>query len=111
MIYRIIEFIRDWLAGKPLLGGLRGPLWNQTKREFEKLHPKICAVCGITKKIELHHCLPYHLDKSKENDFNNLIWLCRLHHLWVGHLGSFFSFNSEVKRDSEFCRKKIAERP
>lgn len=110
MIERIYWWIKDLISNKPL-GGLRSPLWNQTKREFEKLYPKVCAACGTTKKIELHHIAVFHLHPELENSLDNLIWLCRIHHFWVGHLGSFYSWNSSVKEDSAICLAKIKTRP
>lgn len=110
MLQRIYWWICDLFAGKPL-GGLRDPLWGQTKKEYEKLHPKVCAVCGTTKGIELHHIAVFHLHPELENSLDNLIWLCRLHHLWVGHYGSFFSWNPDVKKESTICLTKIKNRP
>ena len=96
-------------GGKP-----RSSQWSWTKKEYEKLHPKICF-CGIT-KCQLHHITPFSQDPSKENDFDNLVWLCegmgtRNHHLEFGHLNNFRSWNPDIKRDYLVWKTKISQRP
>lgn len=94
-----------------LLGVARSPLWSKTKREFAKIHPKICPVCGTTKTIELHHKIPFHKNQSLENDFNNLMWLCRIHHYEWGHYFNWSSWNVDVVKDTQNFAKKVKNRP
>lgn len=72
-----------------------------------------CAVCGCFEKLEVHHIIPYSLDKSKELDPTNLITLCEKHscHLMFGHLGNYKSYNADVVKDSNAMLSKIKERP
>jgi hypothetical protein len=46
-----------------------------------------------------------------ELDRANLITLCRDHHFWFGHLGSWSSWNANVREDAAIWRAKIANRP
>ena len=66
--------------------------------------------------MEVHHKMPFHLDKSKELDMANLITLCEANkngvncHLLFGHLGSFKAFNAEVDVDSKGWSAKLIAR-
>jgi hypothetical protein len=45
--------------------------------EFRK-HPKPCEVCGTTLNLVMHHKDGNH----KNNTLENIMWLCRKHHLY-----------------------------
>ena len=96
-----------------LFGVARSSEWWKTKLKFEKLHPKVCAVCNGTKSVQLHHKLPFHNHPELENDLNNLIWLCEEKncHLRFGHLYSFRSWNETIEDDAKYWRQKISTRP
>jgi hypothetical protein len=85
-----------------ILGGVaRSPEWPKTKRDFEAIEPKKCAVCG-SKKVQLHHLQPFQANPELENDLGNLVWLCEgfltnHHHLYFGHLGNFQSVNEHLR--------------
>ena len=94
----------------------RSDKWPRVRKAFLKDHPT-CAVCGGKVKLEAHHCLPFHLDPSKELDPSNLIPLCEANkggsncHLLFGHLGNFEAFNPDVRADAAAWNKKITSRP
>ena len=48
-----------------------------------------CAWCGSVKDVEIHHIQPQHLRPDLARDTNNMVSLCRLDHLRVGHRGCF----------------------
>lgn len=52
----------------------RDPRWEGWVRKF--LKGKVCASCGTTDNLEGHHEIPFHLDRSKEMDPNNVVPLC-----------------------------------
>jgi len=117
IIEKIIQFyywIQDWFQGKPLLGGLRSPKWAAVRKEYLRKFPT-CAVCGrkagLIRPLNVHHCVMFSVDKSLELSPDNLITLCPEHHLFVGHLMNFKSFNKNVRVDSELWRNKILNRP
>lgn len=89
--------------------GSRSPKWRTVRKEFLMRFPT-CAVCG-KKKIEVHHIVPYHVDKDKELSLGNLITLCKGHHLDIGHLGSWKSWNVDVEADAEYFNNKRQNRP
>ena len=107
MLEKLLQFIQNLLEtwqsreSERTLGAARGPLWNQTKREYEKLHPKRCRYCLTTIGVELHHVILFSERPDLEYEFSNLVWLCRRHHLEQGHLGSFRAKNLEIIRDCE----------
>ena len=97
-------------------GAARSGKWRSVRAAHLKKHPR-CALCGGKKKLEAHHCLPFHLDPSLELDPNNLITLCEEKkdgancHLLCGHLGSFHSFNKDVREDARTWNIKLMHRP
>lgn len=97
-------------------GKARSPGWPHVRRDFLAKHPK-CVVCGGTKKLEVHHVLPFHLHPELELVGSNLITLCEGHtgdvncHLFVGHLMNFSSFNKDVRANAAYWRSKIKRRP
>ena len=98
-------------------GSKRSSTWPKWRKEWFKKHGQVCAVCGSTSKVELHHIVPFHEDKSKEEDEGNVIPLCEAKkdglncHLAFGHLGNFKSWNVDVRLDAAIMNKKIKTRP
>ena len=114
MIHRIIQFFKDKWRGN-LLGGIsRSSKWTTIRKMYLKQFPT-CAVCGgkgkLLRQNEVHHCIPFSVDKSKELDTMNMIVLCRDHHFFVGHLMDWKSFNENIRMDSEQFLDKIKNRP
>ena len=111
----MIAWLGRVLGIDPIYGGVpRSPLWRHVRAQHLKLNP-YCFVCGdkgsLLQKVEVHHCVPYSVDKSLELKGNNLITLCRRCHLIFGHLGSFASYNPTIKPDAQEWRVKISKRP
>ena len=108
----MISFIKDLFVDKTF-GAERSPKWSDTRNEFLALNP-VCAICGkkstLLNKLNVHHILPFHINHELELDKINLITLCREHHLWFGHLGSWKSYNSNIVNDSLIWRNKILNR-
>jgi hypothetical protein len=87
--------------------------WPKVRRLFIKQHPE-CSVCGARKRLTAHHIYPHYLYPALELEPTNLITLCENganHHLFVGHLMSFKSYNEHVVRDAEMWHKRIDTRP
>ena len=78
---------------------------------YESFHPRVCAATGSTKDVELHHLQPFHLHPELELDENNVIWLNRDIHFFLGHLGSWKSYNEDIVEDAKWLREKIRNRP
>lgn len=88
----------------------RGKDWPKFRDGIVKMIGS-CECCGSKKSLEVHHCIPWHLDKSKECDQDNVIVLCDTCHLTVGHLHSYDSFNVTVKQDAKYMLDKVRTRP
>jgi hypothetical protein len=77
----------------------RSSKWPALRRKFLKIN-KACAVCGKTKKLEVHHIRPYHLYPALELEMSNLITLCEGSnmncHLVFGHRSSYKDFNLNI---------------
>jgi len=70
--------------------------WQKCRKVFLKKNGKICACCGYTKKIEVHHMLPRHIRPDLTLIHKNLIALCDDCHFHVGHLNSYHFYNKNV---------------
>lgn len=93
-------------------GEPRSSKWPKVRDEHLKLDP-VCNVCGGKEDLNVHHIVPFHIDKSKELDPNNLITLCNGNgcHFAFGHLYNWSSYNSEVKTDTHNFKSKVTTRP
>ena len=106
-IYDMVDvFVSSmYLAAEDILrccGQTRDPHWDALAKEWKRLHPT-CAACGESREIQVHHKVPFHIDRSKELDFNNLISLCGpTHHchLIFGHLWYWQKYNEFVEEDA-----------
>ena len=95
----------------------RNPEWNKLRRLHLKRYPK-CAVCGAIKRDNVaHHIMPVQRHPKLEMDPTNLITLCERgkfganHHLFIGHLQNYQSYNEHVIRDAVYWRTRIKNRP
>lgn len=93
-------------------GRERSPQWPRVEHEH-RLREPACAVCGYKgKHIQVHHIKPFHLHPHLELDPNNLITLCcakgRDHHLLLGHLDSWHSYNEQVRVDARHFHHQTA---
>lgn len=80
----------------------RSDKWPTVEKHFREAHPT-CAACGGKTRLNVHHCMPFHLDPAKELDPTNLITLCMSRkecHLHIGHGGSFRQYNPNVREDA-----------
>lgn len=91
----------------------RSPHWPKVRAAHLVKEPA-CVACGASGggvALEVHHVVPFHLDRAKELDPTNLITLCvkggRLAcncHLTFGHVGNFQRYNPDVRKDAERMR-------
>jgi hypothetical protein len=81
-------------------GAKRSDKWPTVEKHFRAAHPT-CAACGSAKRLNVHHCMPFHLDPKLELVPNNLITLCmdtKECHLHIGHGGSFKQYCPDVRK-------------
>lgn len=89
----------------------RSSSWKKVRKDFLRSNPK-CAACGRTEDLEVHHIVPYYIDKTKELDETNLITLCGKNcHFVFGHLFDWKSWNEDVIDDCKKFRRKVINRP
>jgi len=110
----LIRNLKDSLQGKAKIGNLRSKKWPTVRKNHLKNNP-VCAACGGSKKLEVHHIIPFQENPNLELDQNNLITLCEsksfgvVCHLHYGHLGDYKRVNPDVVQDSCIWRKKLAK--
>jgi len=113
---QVITHIIDAAQGKHPLGSARSGHWPTVRKQHLAAHA-VCAVCGGTDDLEVHHIRPFHLHPELELDQANLVTLCESKkggvncHLFFGHLGNFKSFNTSVTGDAAAWSDKIVKRP
>ena len=88
----------------------RSDKWPAVEQSHLQAQP-VCAACGLGQPkqgLQVHHMLPFHFcvklgRPELELDERNLMTLCdetiNNHHLLLGHLGNFQSYNPNVKAD------------
>ena len=69
--------------------------WQKLQRAFVTEHC-YCEMCGWTKKLNVHHIVPRHVDSSKALEWSNLITLCRECHFRFGHFLNWRSYNPYI---------------
>ena len=85
----------------------RSPAWPRVEMNHLQLEP-VCMACGSTDNLQVHHILPFHFcillgRPELELDQRNLITLCQgqdNHHLLLGHLDNWQSYNPDVRSDA-----------
>lgn len=94
-------------------GQKRSAKWPSVRKEHLRTHGT-CAVCGGKQKLNVHHILPFHLDRQKELDAENLITLCEGNstincHLRFGHWGNFArKYNPCIREDAAKWSKRFS---
>ena len=90
----------------------RSGKWPRVRKQHLKAFP-FCACCGGKKKLEVHHVIPYSLDRKLELDPSNLVTLCdhMRCHLLIGHLGRWASWNVLVCQMAATILKAVTNRP
>lgn len=85
--------------------------WPKVRKAHLLTQPN-CAVCGGRKKLEVHHIIPYHINRALELEPSNLITLCESKkyglncHLAVGHLGDYGDrYNPDVILHAQYLNK------
>ena len=103
--------LSDRLTGKiPSGAARRSPLWYGVEKKHREIEPD-CIACASDKALNVHHVLPYHLHPEDELKQRNLVTLCRICHLLIGHLRNWHSFNIAVKEYAVMLLKQIKHRP
>lgn len=106
---RLLESLKDKVQGKVPGGTKRSPRWRKCRKFHLSLYPK-CEVCSTTKKLEVHHIVPFYMNPNLELHSANLITLCRRCHLFIGHLGSYRCVNTACRSDVEYWKSKFDDR-
>lgn len=100
----MLNRIKDTLSGKAPLKKGRSSKWPKVRAEWLKENP-VCAACGGSEKLEVHHIKPFHQNPELELDPTNLITLCEAKkygivcHRLVAHFGNYKHINPNVRED------------
>jgi len=115
MMQALRVIFHERMVGKVPADCRRSSHWPEMRKIWLEAHGT-CAACAGTKKLEVHHIRPFHLDPSLELDPKNFITLCESGkggvncHLAIGHLWDYKCFNPNVVADAAawLARKRAA---
>jgi hypothetical protein len=108
--------VKEMNQGKEPEDSKRSPHWSTTRKHHLEKNGE-CALCGNTKKLNVHHIKPFHVHPELELEPSNLITLCEDRsngvycHLFFGHLGNYKSINPNVLEDVVIWKEKLANKP
>lgn len=109
--YKLLSFF-GFDEYERLGGAKRSSEWGKVRREHIKSYCELCEKKGgLLRPLELHHVRPFNLFPELELDPENFITVCRHCHLYFAHLGSFRSYNLDIKKESEQWQLKRKNRP
>lgn len=105
MIYPqiVAQSIIGYWTGQP-----RSSHWPATRRNYLLRHPS-CEACCTKLRLEVHHKVPFYVDKSLELVEANLLTLCRDCHFMLGHLKDWSKYNPHIDSDAATYRARITE--
>ena len=110
----LVNRVRALLGGAPTFGAARDSGWSKAS----KAHLKIQNISEISGKkrtllnpLVIHHIIPVHIDKSLEMIPSNWVVVTLWEHLVICHLGSWHSFNPNLREDIIIWRNKYKNRP
>ena len=110
---KFFERIKDRIQGKATKGQRRSENWLEFRDDYVRRNPK-CVVCGSTRKLEVHHIVPFHVAPDLELDESNLMTMCANKkygincHLLIGHLGNYRKVNPNVVLDAMVWKYKLS---
>ena len=82
-------------------GKKRSSKWRGVRNSY-LARWRYCESCGGTKKLEVHHVVPFHERPDLELEPSNLMVLCRAKkygiscHLLIGHKGNYRLINPDA---------------
>jgi hypothetical protein len=91
------------------LGFQRSGGWRAVEKRQLAEHPE-CAACGQTHGNQVHHVKPFHTHPALELAVENLITLCKRHHLVFGHADCWKGINPHVREDCRIHRERVKRR-
>lgn len=115
MIEKLLQIIQNWLEvwqsreSERTFGAQRSSEWSSFRAKHIKDFCELCLKKGIP--LELHHILKFSDYPNLELDHTNVVTGCRSCHLKFYHLGSFMSWNENIKQHIELFSALIKNRP
>lgn len=106
------KHVKDRIQGKAEKGQRRSSRWREVRKKHLARHPR-CDLCEGTKKLEVHHVIPFHVAPDLELHPDNLMTLCENKkygvncHQLFGHLGNYRRINVTCQSDVAAWNKKI----
>jgi len=87
----------------------RSGQWARVRREHLEQEPA-CIACGRDDELEVHHVVPYHIDKALECAPANLCSMCHECHLSIAHAYNWKTWRPDVRRLAQMIRSSEVRR-
>ena len=113
MLQHLVNVAHSIIREKIVKKVTRSSAWPKVEKAHLVDHD-FCAACGSKKRLQVHHCVPFHDNPALELDPTNLITLCMDTpecHLKIGHGGAFKQFNPNVVADCLMVTLHPEQRP
>lgn len=100
-----------WLRPRIILEARqRASAWRKVRAEHLLREP-VCAACGRSKELEVHHIIPVSFSPALELDPQNLITLCGSPcHITFGHFMNYHCYNKDVRQTAAEYYKAMSKR-
>ena len=96
-------------------GAARSSGWAKLSRECIEKAGGLCRMGmhkpAIWNPLATHHIKSFHEHPELEEDKNNLVVLCWLHHFVHAHLKNYRESNPDILDECDALNKKIMHRP
>lgn len=117
LVYQIpdksTEKVDTGIVINTLASSPRSKEWSKVRDAWIKEN-HVCAACGGTENLQVHHVKPFQFYPELELDPTNFITLCekpsRNCHLNIGHSGDWKAWNPNVVEDAKLMLKRRNER-
>lgn len=109
MVKTLLTWLRAVFLTRPVLTQGRSGRWAAVRANYLEKND-VCAACGKSKALEVHHVIPVHINPDLELSEDNLITLCRTTcHLLIGHLGDWHNSNKHVREDAAHIFSRVLD--
>lgn len=98
----------DWLfsVDRPTYGAMRDGRWPALAKAHLQREPW-CIACGRVDACVPHHVVPVHAAPQMELEPDNLVTLCPVCHLLIGHGRDWRAWNPHVRADCALIRDRV----
>lgn len=84
----------------------RSTHWPTLQKHFIAANP-VCMVSGMTKDLQVHHAMPFHLHPELELSWDNLRTVSQPYHFLIGHGCNWKKVNLDFDKHAREMRNMV----